>query len=134
MYWCVDDIKGFTVGKQYRVHRSEGKIPQPSDLHDFWYNSGSASYDKYKTQIAWHGSEEDMQDYNYRVSGLNALRKKKKKSQDTKKRRKKPLIDLIDDNGHIKSLREGQIKRCFTFSKSHMEVKMRDYKIKKLLK
>lgn len=132
LYYCVEDIKGFTVGKGYHTHELS-KQPQTCDVYDFDRNSGTYYRDKYQVRPLWDGYE-DMDDYNYRVSAINGYLKKRKKSANTKKRRKKPLIDLLDNNGHIKSLREGQIKRYFTPIKSEVEALIRDRKLNKLVK
>lgn len=134
IYYCIEDIKGFTTGKPYRASDKLYKEKMPSNWSDFYGNHGTAPWDKYKTQTAWHGGHEDIQDYNYRVAAMNGYIKKRKKSENTKKRRKKPLIDLIDNNGHIKSLREGQIKRHFTSIKSEVDAIIRDRKLNKLVK
>lgn len=135
VYYCVEDMKGgFTVGKAYRVKDDLHKEKMPSSWDDWYGNKGTAHRDSFKIRKAWHGEYEDITEYNSRVAGMNAYIKKKKQSADTKKRRKKPLIDLINDDGHIKSIREGQLKRYFTPIKSEVEALIRDRKLNKLVK
>jgi len=133
-YYCIDKIKGFTIGKSYERASQLNKQAQASGWENFHSSNGTASWDKFQIQET-DGGYEGFEEHSTRVAGINALVKKRKKISDKRKKKgKKPLIDMIDDRGIVRSIREGQLTNKFTKNKEDILMLLRDAKLKKLTK
>lgn len=111
--WCIEEFKGFTVGKSYSRH-SFDKMKQLDDCYYTYHN----------------GKEIDIWSYNDIARATNAMirKLKNKKNKDGKEK-----IYIANDFGEVKSLTNKQIRRYFTEDRKVLEAVMITYNRNKIL-
>jgi len=120
--WCIEDFKGFTVGKYYSRH-SFDKMQHLDNCYYTYHN----------------GKEIDIWDYNDITRATNAMvRKLKNKKNKDGYESNKEKIYIPNDFGEVKSLTNKQIRRYFTEDRKILEVVMiaynRNKKLERLIK